>query len=123
AVDGDVVTLRQLGADGLDEPARSDWDTIFAAMAGQSGVIGVLFPAKVLPEAVLGPSADAADRSPVDRLWELLVLEKGNIGLVYAYATLVGLFSLTLPLGVQAIIGLVSGGLFLQPIVILIAFV
>ncbi|HRN52661.1 MAG TPA: hypothetical protein PK788_04150, partial [Gemmatimonadaceae bacterium] len=53
----------------------------------------------------------------------LLVLEKGNIGLVYAYATLVGLFSLTLPLGVQAIIGLVSGGLFLQPIVILIAFV
>lgn len=123
AIDGDAVTVRRLGAEGMGEPTRSDWTAIFAALAGESGVIGVLFPAKVLPEAVLGPSADAADRSPMDRLWELLVLEKGNIGLVYAYATLVGLFSLTLPLGVQAIIGLVSGGLFLQPIVILIAFV
>lgn len=123
AVDGDTVTWRALGETEMDAAQRSSWKDVFTQLAGASGVIGVLFPAKVLPEAVLGPSADAADRTPMQRLWELLVLEKGNIGLVYAYATLVGLFSLTLPLGVQAIIGLVSGGLFLQPIVILIAFV
>ncbi|WKW13054.1 ATP-binding cassette domain-containing protein [Pseudogemmatithrix spongiicola] len=123
AVDGDVAIARILTTDGIGEQERFGWDALFERLAGSSGVVGVLFPAKVLPEAVLGPSADAADRTPMERLWELLVLEKGNIGLVYAYATLVGLFSLTLPLGVQAIIGLVSGGLFLQPIVILIAFV
>ncbi|HRN52660.1 MAG TPA: hypothetical protein PK788_04145, partial [Gemmatimonadaceae bacterium] len=55
AVDGDVVTLRRLGAEGMESPTRSDWEAIFAELAGESGVIGVLFPAKVLPEAVLGP--------------------------------------------------------------------
>ncbi len=122
-IDGAQLTWRVAGPTMLGEPQRISVDEAFAQLAGQSGVVGALFPAKVLPEAVLGPSADAADRTPMQRLWELLVLEKGNIGLVYAYATLVGLFSLTLPLGVQAIIGLVSGGLFLQPIVILITFV
>ncbi len=122
-VSTDSLEWRMSGPAGLADAERLSFDAAFARLAGSSGVVGALFPAKVLPEAVLGPSADAADRTPMQRLWELLVLEKGNIGLVYAYATLVGLFSLTLPLGVQAIIGLVSGGLFLQPIVILIAFV
>lgn len=122
-VDGEDCEARLLTPEGLADEERLPWNELFGRLAGTSGVVGVLFPAKVLPEAVLGPSADAADRTPMQRLWELLVLEKGNIGLVYAYATLVGLFSLTLPLGVQAIIGLVSGGLFLQPIVILITFV
>jgi ABC-type bacteriocin/lantibiotic exporter with double-glycine peptidase domain len=123
SVDGDTLTWRRLGESGLEGSQRLTFAAAFEQLAGVDGVIGALYPAKVLPEAILGPEADAADRTPAQRLWELLVLEKGNIGLVYAYATLVGLFSLTLPLGVQAIIGLVSGGLFLQPIVILIAFV
>ncbi len=124
-VQGEMLALRivAVARDGAIVQERLHADAVFARIAGASGVLGALFPAKVLPEAVLGPAADAHHRSPMDRLWELLFLEKGNIGLVYAYATLVGLFSLTLPLGVQAIIGLVSGGLFLQPIVILIAFV
>jgi ABC-type bacteriocin/lantibiotic exporter with double-glycine peptidase domain len=61
--------------------------------------------------------------SATARLLELIAAEKGNIALVYLYATLVGLFSLTLPLGVQATIGLVSGGLILQPVVLLVSFV
>jgi ABC-type bacteriocin/lantibiotic exporter with double-glycine peptidase domain len=122
-VRGEFVTLRIVTDVGALAPEQVHVDALFARLAGTRGVLGALFPAKVLPEAVLGPAADAHLRAPMDRLWELLVLEKGNIGLVYAYATLVGLFSLTLPLGVQAIIGLVSGGLFLQPIVILITFV
>jgi len=123
AVRGDSVTMRFVTAEAVLDAEQLSAKTAFARLAGASGVVGALFPAKVLPEAVLGPAADAQLRTPMQRLWELLLLEKGNIGLVYAYATLVGLFSLTLPLGVQAIIGLVSGGLFLQPIVILIAFV
>ena len=61
--------------------------------------------------------------TPLGRLLDLFVDERGQIGLVYLYATLVGLFSLTLPLGVQAIIGLVSGGLILQPVMLLVTFV
>jgi ABC-type bacteriocin/lantibiotic exporter with double-glycine peptidase domain len=122
-VDAAGLTLRLAEGGGLGERTTLSFDDALVRLAGAQGVIGVLFPARVLPEAVLGATSDARVRSPVDRLGELLLLEKGNIGLVYAYATLTGLFSLTLPLGVQAIIGLVSGGLFLQPIVILIALV
>lgn len=120
-IDGSRLTLRVVTAMGPGEAEVLSPDDVFVRVAGAKGVIGVLFPARVLPEAVLGAKGDAEVKTPVERLGELLILEKGNIGLVYAYATLVGLFSLTLPLGVQAIIGLVSGGLLLQPVVILIA--
>jgi ABC-type bacteriocin/lantibiotic exporter with double-glycine peptidase domain len=43
--------------------------------------------------------------------------------LVLVYAAAIGLLSLSAPVGVQAIIGMISGGLVLQPVVILIAFV
>jgi ABC-type bacteriocin/lantibiotic exporter with double-glycine peptidase domain len=64
-----------------------------------------------------------AGASPLARLWLLLHQERRLVLTIYFYAALGGLFSLTLPLGVQAIIGLVSGGLILQPVVLLIAFV
>ena len=122
-----VATAQALGASEWMSPAE-----VFARVAGAGGLGLVLFP--VLQVAAGGPAApaepdtpasafDPFGASPLDRLGSLLLAEKGNIGLVYAYATLVGLFSLTLPLGVQAIIGLVSGGLFLQPVILLIAFV
>lgn len=112
----------------------------FAELAGANGIVVVLFPVMRVEAGSARSHADgggsgrdghehaAHDQAghgatPLERLGALLLSEKGNIGLVYAYATLVGLFSLTLPLGVQAIIGLVSGGLFLQPVVLLIAFV
>lgn len=117
------LMLRFVGADGEGDSERLSIDDAFARLAGAAGVVGVLFPARVLPEAVLGTKAGEEVRSPAARVGELLLLERGNIGLVYAYATLTGLFSLTLPLGVQAIIGLVSGGLFLQPIAVLIGLV
>jgi ABC-type bacteriocin/lantibiotic exporter with double-glycine peptidase domain len=120
-LDGSKLSVRLVTELGAGDAEWMEPDAAFVRLAGAKGVIGVLFPARVLPEAVLGAKGDAEVKTPVERLGELLILEKGNIGLVYAYATLVGLFSLTLPLGVQAIIGLVSGGLLLQPVVILIA--
>ena len=62
-------------------------------------------------------------QAPVRRLFALLMAERGEIGFVYVYAMLSGLRGLALPVGVQAIIGRVAGGLLLQPVVILIAAV
>ncbi|MCS6906132.1 MAG: ABC transporter ATP-binding protein [Bacteroidia bacterium] len=61
--------------------------------------------------------------TPLERLFHLLKSEKKDITYIYIYAIVVGLFSLTVPLGVQAIIGMISGGLILEPVIILIAFV
>lgn len=121
-IDGDAADLLRATADGLAAPERTPVRELVARLGARGGIVGVLFPVRVLPETARTGAA-AEQLSPLERFWQLLFLERGNIGLVYAYATLVGLFSLTLPLGVQAIIGLVSGGLFLQPIVILIGFV
>lgn len=68
-------------------------------------------------------ASSLSSRPPFDRLLELLLHERRAVGYVYLYAALAGLFSLTLPLGVQALIGLVSGGMLLQPAILLIAFV
>jgi ABC-type bacteriocin/lantibiotic exporter with double-glycine peptidase domain len=66
---------------------------------------------------------DGQHLSPVKRLWRLFFAERKDIFFVYLYAIAVGLLSLTTPLGVQAIIGLISGGLILEPVVVLIGFV
>ena len=61
--------------------------------------------------------------SPIRRLLAILAEERGDVGRIFAYAALAGLLGLSLPLGVQAIIGLVAGGLILQPVVVLIGLV
>ncbi|MBM3884565.1 MAG: ATP-binding cassette domain-containing protein [Gemmatimonadetes bacterium] len=114
--EGPVV--RRVGPDGVGEAEAAAPDAFLRALAGPDALVAMVIP---VPTPVT--TVASTHRRPVDRLLELLLLEKGNIVLVYAYATLVGLLSLTLPLGVQAIIGLVSGGLFLQPVVLLIGFV
>jgi ABC-type multidrug transport system fused ATPase/permease subunit len=61
--------------------------------------------------------------SPMDRLIRLLAAEKKSISYIYIYAIIVGLITLTIPLGMQAIIGLISGGLVFSSVVVLIAFI
>jgi ABC-type bacteriocin/lantibiotic exporter with double-glycine peptidase domain len=60
---------------------------------------------------------------PFDRLMRLLANEKKDIYYIYVYAVTVGLISLSLPIGIQAIINLISGGLVLNSVVVLIALV
>ncbi len=60
--------------------------------------------------------------TPIQRFGQLLHTERRDIWLIYLYAVLVGLFSLTVPLAVQGITQLVQGGLVLQPVVLLIMF-
>lgn len=51
-----------------------------------------------------------APLTPVRRFWQLLALDKSDIGVIYLYAVFNGLVNLSLPLGIQAIINLIMGG-------------
>jgi ABC-type bacteriocin/lantibiotic exporter with double-glycine peptidase domain len=61
--------------------------------------------------------------SPLQRLLRLLSTEKKDIWYIYVYAIVVGLISLILPLGTQAIIGMISGGMFFSSVVVLISII
>jgi ABC-type bacteriocin/lantibiotic exporter with double-glycine peptidase domain len=105
--------------DGQSRPL-SEAEPALAALAAVEEPAVLLVPVGVDPSLSV---AETPHATPGSRLWQLLLRERRDIGLVYLYATVTGLLSLTLPLGVQAITGLVSGGLLLQPVIILIAFV
>jgi len=62
-------------------------------------------------------------KSPVARILNLLRLERKEITAVYFYAILNGLIQLSLPVGVQAIIGYVLGASMRASLVVLIALV
>ena len=59
--------------------------------------------------------------SPMSRLYRLLYTERKDIIYIYIYAIFGGVITLALPLGIQAIIGLISGGLMFSSVIILIA--
>ncbi len=67
-------------------------------------------------EALLPPT-------PLQRLIRLLTTERRDIGYVYLYALVTGIISLSLPLGIQAIFNLVSGGLLFSSVYLLIGLV
>ncbi|NVO30014.1 peptidase domain-containing ABC transporter [Hymenobacter lapidiphilus] len=60
---------------------------------------------------------------PIQRLWQLLNSERRDIGYLYVYAALAGLISLTLPLGVQSVIGFVTSGDVSTSLIVLIGFI
>lgn len=61
--------------------------------------------------------------TPMRRLIRLLSEEKKDIINIFIYAIFIGLIGLTLPLGIQATIELVSGGVVVSSVYILIALV
>ncbi|HVF98100.1 MAG TPA: ABC transporter ATP-binding protein [Flavisolibacter sp.] len=65
----------------------------------------------------------ASTVNPFARLGQLLREEKTEISSIYFYAILSGLIQLSLPLGIQSIIGFVLGGALSTSLVILITFV
>lgn len=60
---------------------------------------------------------------PIQRLWHLLHSEKKDIYHLYFFAILIALVNLTLPLGIQAIVGLMSGGLMIESVFVLMVLV
>lgn len=61
--------------------------------------------------------------TPVQRFFRMLSLDKKEIFLVYAYAIFSGLINLSLPLGVQAIIGFVNSAQYSTSLALLIIIV
>lgn len=61
--------------------------------------------------------------SPMKRLFKLLATERKDIGYILLYAVIIGLISLILPIGLQSIVELVSGGVFFSSVYILIGLV
>lgn len=66
---------------------------------------------------------DSSMLTPVKRLFTLLSAERKDIFYVYVYAALIGLVSLTLPLGIQAAVELISGGVFFSSVYVLISLI
>ena len=58
-----------------------------------------------------------------NRLWQLILLDRKEIGAVYFYAILSGLLQLSVPIGIQAIISFVLGASMVTSIYILIVLV
>ncbi len=61
--------------------------------------------------------------TPVKRLIKLLSADKKDIFYIYTYALIIGISSLILPLGIQAAIELISGGVFFSSIYVLIGII
>lgn len=61
--------------------------------------------------------------TPFNRLLRLLELDRKDIIYVYVYAVLAGIITLSLPLGIQAIIGLIAGGSVSSALFILLGVV
>lgn len=67
--------------------------------------------------------ANDGKMSPVKRLFQLLSADKKDIFFVYVYAALIGLVSLSLPLGIQAAVELISGGVVFSSVYLLIGLI
>nr|HQU58760.1 ABC transporter transmembrane domain-containing protein [Saprospiraceae bacterium] len=60
---------------------------------------------------------------PLQRFFKLLELDRKDIYYIYVYAIFSGLIALSLPLGVQAVIGLIAGGAMSASLILLIVVV
>jgi ABC-type bacteriocin/lantibiotic exporter with double-glycine peptidase domain len=67
--------------------------------------------------------AEGEKIAPFKRLLNLLKEEKKDIYILYFFAIMIALVNLTLPLGIQAIVGLMSGGLLLESVFVLMILV
>lgn len=67
--------------------------------------------------------AEQITLSSLKRFFRLLQLDRKDIGYVYVYAAFEGLIALSLPLGVQAVIGLIAGGAVSASLILLVGVV
>jgi ABC-type bacteriocin/lantibiotic exporter with double-glycine peptidase domain len=122
---GSALTVAALSGAGTSDEQSLSPDELWTQLGAR--VVYALIPVRLTP--ILSDRGDGllhdaphAHLTPWQRLGQLLHSERRDIELIYLYAVLVGLFSLTVPLAVQGITQLVQGGLVLQPVVLLILF-
>lgn len=135
----DRVVARVIDRDGKEETFDAGPDALATSLGRRLGTapFAALAPMALRPamadrgdrspHAAIGPDAGHHDGdvhlSPIDRTFALMARERREILTVFFYATLAGALSLILPLAVGGIVQLVQGRLFLQPVIVLIAFV
>ncbi len=61
--------------------------------------------------------------TPLKRFFKLLAIDRKDISYIYLYAIFSGIITLTIPLGVQAIIGLIAGGTMSYALYVLVGIV
>ena len=89
---------------------------------GDLKFISVLNASPILSQR--GAAEDSEhELTPVRRLWNLMMADRRDLVYILIYAIAIGLLSLALPLGIQAIINLISGGVIASQVVLLIVFV
>ncbi|MCB9272395.1 MAG: hypothetical protein H6564_00045 [Lewinellaceae bacterium] len=60
---------------------------------------------------------------PLKRFFRLLELDRKDIYYIYVYALFSGLIALSMPLGVQVVIGLIAGGAMSASLILLVVAV
>lgn len=66
---------------------------------------------------------ESKKRNIMSKFWQLITLDKSEIGAIYFYSILNGLVQLSVPIGVQAIIGFVLGASMVTSVYVLIFLV
>ncbi|MEY2904421.1 MAG: hypothetical protein RJA52_437 [Bacteroidota bacterium] len=77
----------------------------------------------VLSQNIQMGDSQSSKLNPLLRFFRLMQLDKKEIYYIYIYSILSGLIALVLPLGIQAIIGLIAGGSLSASLFVLIAVV
>jgi ABC-type bacteriocin/lantibiotic exporter with double-glycine peptidase domain len=114
------ATTRALSPVRTASAVRGKLSRPVLALPGE-GVEGTQFAAghgkASYDEARIGRESQA-----VARLWSLLLRDRREVVVVFFYAALAGLFSLTLPIAVGGIVQLIQGGLIIQSATVLIVY-
>jgi ABC-type bacteriocin/lantibiotic exporter with double-glycine peptidase domain len=98
--------------------------TPMGEMAHAEYMVYLMLPVVIEP-IVANTTTEGADTHihPWKRLIHLLVSERREIGYIYIYAIMIGLLSLTTPIGVQAVINIISSGMVPETVFFLVLFV
>jgi ABC-type bacteriocin/lantibiotic exporter with double-glycine peptidase domain len=114
----DSYRLTSFGQETTTETTVALYE-IFSAFAKDDEI---RFVAVMKLNNLVSPDEEASglNPSPAWRLAKLLLSEKKDILFILFYATVVGLISLVLPLGIQTTMELISGGVFFSSVYVLI---
>ncbi len=117
----EITLLREEGNVVKDLSAVDD-SSIVCNTKGEIVFLSVFAYESVVGSDISDPDTEKK-LSPVMRLFRLLSSDKKDIFYVYVYAVIIGITSLVLPLGIQAAIELISGGVFFSSIYFLIGII
>ncbi len=116
--------IQKIREQGVETIKADDLDDLDLACTDKLEVIFLsVFDYKSLVSDQDTTKTQATYITPLRRLLKLLSAEKRDIFYVYVYAALIGLLSLSLPLGIQAAVEMISGGVVFSSVYVLIAFV